>query len=1701
MDTQVNFIKGKMNKSVDERLVPPGQYIDGQNIRLGSTETTEIGAVENSKGNTQVSFLLYSNQPLSVNAKCIGAFADGINQTMYWFVHDPQNGSSPSGKVDLIVSYNASNNAVKYLVLSETVLNFQLDYLITGVDLIDDLLFFTDNINPPRVINVERDYPYPNGGDNITEDDISVIVRPPGFTSYINQSVIPNEINNILPAPKLSLFLTESEEENYLVDKFLCFSYRYRYADNRYSALSLFTNAAFNPKSFKLDYATHNNEGMENEFNTAEITVSTGDNRVVGFDIVYKESGQNNIYLIERYDKALLGIANDSEHTITFGKKKIYTTIGGDELLRTFDNVPKLAKAQTIQGNRLIYGNYIDGYDLIDSSGLPVNVNYTTELISVSERNVVLKSPVLSAGSKSYNITSTTETTLGSIAIFYPNKSSTGATIFFGSDIIPSGSVFNWEITYRTIATQVDNPNAIADIPTLNEFKSGTQNSPLSMTFTFITSASYGSVESMLNSTEFANAVGVSNFQPINNATAGGTLTDLFNRNVNPPSSTNPGKVNGTTGPFQDMTHTLTGVSSQTTDQGFRLFVSGDQFFLTLPAVNYSFTDANGDIATYSEYFAFIISSMSGTYDQAINKNSLHSNRDYSLGMIYMDDYGRSSTVLTNQNNTIHIGCSESANVNNLKAYVYSNPPAWAKRYKFAIKPSGTTYETIYVTNYFADFNDNRLIWFRLLGEDQAIITSGTRLIVKADSVTVIPELLIMIVLDVESKERGLIDGTPTALGTNPPGLYFSAKPNGWTPEPTLTNIIDEGTFTSAMFKNSCGTNPSPDQQVVYPLYTTEQGATTTYNIAEGALINLDFRIRRSEYTGVWTGPDDRVKSVNYRWRQEYTSNGAYANFVDWWNGQDIFTDITGTLDNGQQTLDAFYVGSIAASAAGCNIQGTSPCYSISYQFIQDVNGFSLCLSSGVPRGGPAFNKKEATISMKIEIVSTNNVITFETEPQDADPNIFYEDAENFNIEVDLVSGNKIHFGNEGNQTTAGNPAVCNLSFMNCYAFGNGVESFKILDEVTSNEVAIGERTSAVSVQAYKESKRQASLTYSGIYSGVTNLNNSNEFNLGLANFKDLELSFGPIMKLHSRETDILTLQEDKISYVLANKDLISDSSGTGQIIAVPLILGQQIARIEEYGISFNPESFVSWGKDFYFTDTKRGAVIKLTGTSQKNDAIEIISTYGMRSYFRDSFASQIDTQKLGGYDPYMDEYVLNNNPNTVIDASINIECGTLISQTNKTGAYTFTVDVGAIVGRVPIDFIVDEGSIDITVSWEGTTKKILATGTTSGFAFNGFNLVDAGSTFLLDGVLPGDKVRNITTDQRALATSIGPSTIICNAPIWTALNQQYEVFRLLYPTVETRTGETTNGVLNFYKTLIFPTKLTITVTPSTPGDAASYRMTPNCIPLSPASLTQIVLTSPQQAGQELHYEYQWNDTQYYSNLDSNLVRGVANAPQAVSAFNKINGALSQGLIPYTNTLYNLGSTVTVRSNKLNTDSIDFNINENKFYIYRRADELYPPGSPSLGFELNQLSSANEVTPISNPSTGLFQVSKSNINLTGFPHLVVVTDLRDYSYNKLGYSVVSAAAACADTVNCSSISTTRRHSTSFDACADTTINISRYTNAVSAANITIGSIIYQNSPCVSSSSNWTPNGFYKYGSSNVVLQVGNDGLVINIINC
>ena len=49
-----SFLKSKMNKDLDDRLIPNGEYRDAQNISVGKSEADDIGALENVLGNVLV---------------------------------------------------------------------------------------------------------------------------------------------------------------------------------------------------------------------------------------------------------------------------------------------------------------------------------------------------------------------------------------------------------------------------------------------------------------------------------------------------------------------------------------------------------------------------------------------------------------------------------------------------------------------------------------------------------------------------------------------------------------------------------------------------------------------------------------------------------------------------------------------------------------------------------------------------------------------------------------------------------------------------------------------------------------------------------------------------------------------------------------------------------------------------------------------------------------------------------------------------------------------------------------------------------------------------------------------------------------------------------------------------------------------------------------------------------------------------------------------------------------------------------------------------------------------------------------------------------------------------------------------------------------------------------------------------------------
>ena len=209
------------------------------------------------------------------------------------------------------------------------------------------------------------------------------------------------------------------------------------------------------------------------------------------------------------------------------------------------------------------------------------------------------------------------------------------------------------------------------------------------------------------------------------------------------------------------------------------------------------------------------------------------------------------------------------------------------------------------------------------------------------------------------------------------------------------------------------------------------------------------------------------------------------------------------------------------------------------------------------------------------------------------------------------------------------------LSWHNCYSFGNGVESNRIRDNYNLAFISNGVKVSAVLEQEYEEEHRKYGLIYSGIYNSNSGINNLNQFIQAEKITKDVNPIYGSIQKLHSRNSDLVTLCEDKVLKILANKDALYNADGKTNLTATENVLGQTVPFSGEYGISKNPESFASEAYRAYFTDKVRGVVMRLS-----KDGLTPISEAGMKDWFRDNLKLVSNNNKIiGSYDDRNDEY------------------------------------------------------------------------------------------------------------------------------------------------------------------------------------------------------------------------------------------------------------------------------------------------------------------------------------------------------------------------------------------------------------------------------------------------------------------------------
>jgi hypothetical protein len=532
-----------MNKDLDARLIPNGEYREARNINISKSEGSDVGALENIKGNSSIVTTFLDNIQASIPAfeklSIIGLYADESTSSLYLFItswtdnsEDRLSNKFRGHNYIAQIIFNKNQYTPKILVKGQF-LNFSKNSPIYNVDVLEGILYWTDNRNQPRKINVNK--AYSSGGLSVNpnhntdyyydEDQISVAKFAPydpikfikntgsaqgdvweptwkiedeeflpisltapitainqnadGDTTSIEFGNVPTSGRNGLDLP-ISNYFTKADDENFpliklrnvnlpnggtryvheidnrtvkpseskndttasgtfpaswvagqyvsfqlrnpqfkanesgdrkfLEDKFIRFSYRFKYVDNEYSLMAPFTQPLFISENF--NQFLFDNEAQaartgelswfKNIISSAELIIQipdlayrgrasssqpnltfSGRYKVKEIEILLKSSTDNNIYSIDNID-----VTNEEEFKSSFvsnsftswpyafqyaykyNGNKPFQVLPERDVTRVSDATPVRALTQEIAGNRVMYANYLNGH------GAPNTLNY-----------------------------------------------------------------------------------------------------------------------------------------------------------------------------------------------------------------------------------------------------------------------------------------------------------------------------------------------------------------------------------------------------------------------------------------------------------------------------------------------------------------------------------------------------------------------------------------------------------------------------------------------------------------------------------------------------------------------------------------------------------------------------------------------------------------------------------------------------------------------------------------------------------------------------------------------------------------------------------------------------------------------------------------------------------------------------------------------------------------------------------------------------------------------------------------------------------------------------------------------------------------------------------------------------------------------------------------------------------------------------
>jgi len=355
------FNKG-LNADVSFEQIENGQYVNGHNMRYGSTDNGVIDFIQTICGTDEI------NNIFLPDGKNIGwgGCEDSERNRILFFNYNIEGAHG-------IYCFDRKAGQVYKVLLNDQVeggLNFKKYIHSCGVNA--GCLYWTEeDANQPRRIHIDaciktnhpsytttaKAYHFP-----IKQSMIMLIRRPPSMPPVISKHIYDVVFSPVFVSAPPS-YATKPVFNN-IADKAFYFAWRFNYHTNETSVLSGFSRLS--PKNAK----TETYDTIKVELPVSEITED-----VKTVDIVAKDADTEKCYIVYTWDitKPLFDgvtIYPSYSNAYFFTNHQTGEFIDAASSVKQYDSVPRFAWGMDFGRNRLFLGRFISGYSVPDTNSL-----------------------------------------------------------------------------------------------------------------------------------------------------------------------------------------------------------------------------------------------------------------------------------------------------------------------------------------------------------------------------------------------------------------------------------------------------------------------------------------------------------------------------------------------------------------------------------------------------------------------------------------------------------------------------------------------------------------------------------------------------------------------------------------------------------------------------------------------------------------------------------------------------------------------------------------------------------------------------------------------------------------------------------------------------------------------------------------------------------------------------------------------------------------------------------------------------------------------------------------------------------------------------------------------------------------------------------------------------------------------------------